>query len=88
MSKEQGRPAIDLLWRDDSTKHLMKWLVPNPNLSGTAYAVAAVTYQAAVQFAGLLGDGPELWAALRFLRQAKDCAVIQSLDDAAAAEGK
>lgn len=62
----------------------MKWLVPNPNLTGTPHAVAVVVSKAASELLTLLGDGQELSAMLRLLRQAKECGVIQALEDAEA----
>ena len=71
----------DLSSRHPSTQHLMKWLVPNPNLDGIAMDVAVIVHQAASDLVTILGDGQEMSAVLRFLRQAKDCGVIQALED-------
>ena len=67
--------------RHPSTQHLMKWLVPNPNLDGIALDVSVIVYQAACDLVSILGDGQELSAGLRSLRQAKDACVIQALED-------
>jgi len=67
--------------RQPETEHLIKWLVPNPRLDGIALDVATVIYRAAKDLTTLLRDGPELWAGLRKLREAKDCLVIQGLED-------
>jgi hypothetical protein len=77
----QRRAAPDLAGRHSSTLHLMKWLVPNPNLDGIALDVSTVIWHAAIELTELLNDGPELSAALRKLREAKDAAVIQALED-------
>jgi hypothetical protein len=73
--------APDYSARHPATQHLMKWLVPNPRLNGIALDVAQVTWQAAQDLVALLRDGPELSAGLRKLREAKDCMVIQGLED-------
>jgi hypothetical protein len=72
----------DLTSRHPSTQHLMKWLRPNPRLDGVALDVATVIWNASCDLLDLLGDGQELSAGLRKLREAKDCGVIQALDDA------
>jgi hypothetical protein len=74
---------LDLSQRHPQTQHLMKWLVPNPRLDGIAADVAILIYHAATDLVTILGDGPELSAGLRKLREAKDCLVIQGLDDSA-----
>lgn len=74
-------PAPDLSHRHEATRHLMQWLEPNPRLDGIALDVSAVTWRAAIELAALLRDGPELSAGLRKLREAKDCLVLQALDD-------
>lgn len=71
----------DLSDRHPSTQHLMKWLAPNPNLPDAQRAVAVVVHKAARELLTMLGDGQELSAGLRKLREAKDCFVIQSLED-------
>jgi hypothetical protein len=82
------RPVLpdepDLSGRHESTRHLMTTLRPNPNLDGIALDVAFITWQAAVDLAVILRDGPELFAGLRKLREAKDCLVIQGLLDSGA----
>lgn len=75
---------LNLEDRHPQTQHLMKWLTPNPRLDGIAADVAMTVYQAALDLATILGDGPELSAGLRALRGAKDCFVIQALEDTAA----
>lgn len=71
----------DLSGRNSNTVHLMAWLKPNPNLDGIALDVAVIVYQAACDLVQVLKDGPELSAALRKLRETKDCCVIQGLID-------
>lgn len=71
----------DLRTRDKSTQHLMRWLRPNPRLDGIALDVATVVWNTASDLVTILGDGPELSAMLRKLREAKDCGVIQGLID-------
>jgi len=78
-----SREAVNLEDRHPSTRHLMKWLVPNPRLDGTARDVAIIIWQAAQDLVAILDDGQELSAALRKLREAKDCGVIQALEDSA-----
>lgn len=75
---------LDLTQRHPQTQHLMKWLTPNPRLDGIAADVAVSVYQTALDLVTILRDGPELSAGLRKLREAKDCMVIQALDDTAA----
>lgn len=70
--------------RHPATQHLMKWLVPNPNLDGIALDVAVIIHAAATDLVAVLGDGQELSAGLRKLREAKDCLVIQGLEDSGA----
>jgi hypothetical protein len=84
-----GEPASgpDLSSRNPSTQHLMGWLKPNPKLDGIALDVAAVFWDAACKLAGLLGDGQEMSAGLRKLREAKDCLVIQALQDSGVSPG-
>ncbi len=67
--------------RHPGTQHAMKWLVPNPRLQGNAYDIAYLVWELAVNLAAILEDGPELTAGLRKLREAKDCLVLQSLED-------
>lgn len=72
----------DLSDRHPATQHLMAWLKPNPKLDGIAADVAVIVYQAACDLEAVLpNDGPELSAGLRKLREAKDCFVIQGLED-------
>lgn len=79
MSPDANNP--DYSNRHASTQHLMKWLVPNPRLNGIALDVAQVVWQAAQDLVTILDDGQELSAGLRKLREAKDCFVIQGLED-------
>ena len=67
--------------RDPQTVHLLKWLRANPRLDGIALDVAMVIQQAADDIADLVNDGLEMSAGLRKLREAKDCFVIQALED-------
>lgn len=67
--------------RNAATRHALYWLAPNPNLDGTGSAVAEIVWEAAEGLAQLLNDGIELSAGLRKLREAKDCFVIQALED-------
>jgi len=64
-----------------STEHLMHWLEPNPRLDGVAAEVAEAVHDLATEMTEILDDGPELNAGLRKLREAKDCFVIQALED-------
>lgn len=73
--------TVDLSKRHPDTQHLMKWLTPNPRLDGIALDVSTVVYNAAQDLVSILGDGAELSACLRKMREAKDCGVIQALDD-------
>lgn len=70
--------------RHPSTQHLMKWLQPNPRLDGVAADVAQIIWVSAQSLVDILRDGPELIAMLRKLREAKDCGVIQALEDLSA----
>jgi len=67
--------------RHEATRHAMKWLTPNPRLDGVAADVATAAYYLAEHLLEILGDGIELTAGLRKLREAKDCFVLQALDD-------
>lgn len=82
MSSQLARQhEISLTGRNQATVHLMRWLKPNPRLDGIPADVAVIVWNAAQDLVLILGDGSELSAALRKLREAKDCAVIQGLDD-------
>lgn len=70
--------------RHQSTQHMMKTLRPNPRLDGVALDVAQLIWHAAQDLCVLVHDGPELTAGLRKLREAKDCCVIQGLEDSGA----
>jgi hypothetical protein len=76
-----SEPTQDYSHRHPATQHAMKWLVPNPNLTGHSADVAMMTWKSAQAYVAILEDGPELTAGLRKLREAKDCFVLQSLDD-------
>jgi hypothetical protein len=67
--------------RAASTRHAMHWLQPNPNLPEHARDIAEIVWGTAEQLVQVLGDGIELDAGLRKLREAKDCFVIQALED-------
>ncbi len=67
--------------RHSATQHAMRWLVPNPRLPEEAFAVASIVWVVAEDLVSALGDGPELSAGLRKLREAMDCFVIQALED-------
>jgi hypothetical protein len=71
----------DFAARHEATQHLMRTLRPNPALDGTALDIAVATWHHALDMIAILRDGPELTAGLRFLRQHKDCLVIQALLD-------
>jgi hypothetical protein len=72
----------DLAGRHASTREKLGWLVPNPNLpAGTPGAVASLLWQAGLNLAGLLKDGPQLTLGLQHLIDAKDCAVRQGIAD-------
>ena len=74
--------------RHEATRHAMKWLVPNPRLDGAAADVAASVYRLAQHLLDILGDGIELTAGLRKLREGKDCCVIQGLEDSGQIGGR
>jgi len=67
--------------RHEATRHSIRWLEPNPRLDGTAADVAHQVYRTALFMLEVLDDGIELTAGLRKLREAKDCFVIQALED-------
>jgi len=67
--------------RHEATRHAMRWLIPNPRLDGVAADVAQLVSGLAQDLILVLGDGIELTAGLRKLREAKDCFVIQALED-------
>ena len=67
--------------RHPATQHLLRWLVPNPYLEGIAANVSQAVWHLTEYMVHKLGDGPELSAGLRHLREAKDCFVIQALED-------
>jgi hypothetical protein len=67
--------------RHPGTRHMLYTLTPNHRLDGIAFDVAQSIWDQAQEMANLLKDGPELTQGLRYLRQAKDCFVIQGLID-------
>jgi len=71
---------LDLTGRHPGTRHLMRWLTPNPNLSGIASATACFHHSLAETMVRNLPDGPELTAGLRKLLEAKDCLVRAVID--------
>jgi hypothetical protein len=75
------QPELEIDRRHPATQQQMRWLAPNPNLIGTARRIAREIYTTSLLLMGLLEDGPELTTGLRKLREAKDCFVIQSLED-------
>jgi hypothetical protein len=79
--KDPEMTTLDLTGRHEGTRHLMRTLRPNPNLGGIALDISVAALEHAVQMVSLLGDGPELTAGLRKLREAKDTFVIQALLD-------
>ena len=78
---EQNDPLARYEHRAASTRHAMHWLVPHRALEDTASDVATIVWGTAEQLVQLLEDGIELNAGLRKLREAKDCFVIQALED-------
>jgi hypothetical protein len=67
--------------RHEATRHLLRTLYPNERLPDGALQVAQVAWNAALEIVNRVGDGPELSAGLRKLREAKDCFVLQCLTD-------
>lgn len=78
LSEDIGERYAD---RHEATRHLLRTLRPNPNLTGKAADLARHIWSTACLMVDGLGDGPELSAGLRKLREAKDCFVLQSLSD-------
>ena len=76
-----GAPRPLLKDRHPGVQNLMRWLTPNPRLTGTQQHIASQIHTQAVLFLDLLDDGPELIAGLRHLLDAKDCLVRQSIAD-------
>lgn len=70
-------------WEDrhPSVRHFERVLAPNPNLPDHLRAIAKDFEDLALRLLAACGDGPELAAALRKLREAKDCAVLQVVLD-------
>ena len=65
--------------RHEATRHAM---------DGAAADVAASVYRLAQHLLDILGDGIELTAGLRKLREGKDCCVIQGLEDSGQIGGR
>lgn len=65
--------------RHEATRHLLRTLRPNPRLTGVAAELAQMTWEMSLMVTKRLGDGPELSAGLRKLREAKDCFVLQHI---------
>lgn len=70
--------------RHPGTVSLLRTLQPNPNLPADLHELAAAACELGEAWASAVGDGPELTTALRRLREAKDCVIVQALLD----EGK
>ncbi len=68
--------------RHPSVRHFGRVFTPNPKLQTTAAHLARVFEKLALDLIETCNDGPELSTALRKLREAKDCAVLQSVFDA------
>ena len=68
--------------RHPSVKHFEKVLTPNPNLPEHLREISTEIFETAQVLLALCKDGPELSTALRKLREAKDCAVMQAVIDA------
>lgn len=75
-------PALE--GRGFATQHAIKTLRPNPNLPPHLRHIAELTFNLAVHLLDDLADGPELSSGLRKLREAKDCFILQALDDGGA----
>lgn len=73
-----GAPLQD---RHLGTQQQARWLRPNPRLEGRQAEVVTAVWELVEGLLEVLGDGPELTAGLRKLREAKDCLVLQSLED-------
>lgn len=70
--------------RNPATQHVLRLLVPNPNLEGVAGDIAQLYWQMAGDLCDMVQDGPELTSGLRKLLESKDCLVRQALMDAEA----
>jgi hypothetical protein len=79
--EQENDPLARYEHRNPATRHAMHWLVPHRALEDKASEVAEIVWGTAEQLVQMLGDGIELSAALRKLREAKDCFVIQALED-------
>lgn len=69
------------LGRHVSVRHFEKVLQPNPKLPDHLRVISQQFYDLALHLLRQCGDGPELSVALRKLREAKDCAVLQAVLD-------
>jgi hypothetical protein len=65
----------DYLDRHPSTVHMVKMLLPNPNLKDKYLYIPQACAELAEDLLDDLPDGPELTAGLRKLLEAKDCFV-------------
>ncbi len=72
LGEVQG-PSPDLDGRHPGVVELLRWLTPNPKLTGHPAIVAAWFESTARVMVTHLPDGPELTAGLRKLLEAKDC---------------
>lgn len=70
-----------LTGRHAATQNMLRWLKPNPRLTGKQAFVARTVEACADVIAAHCDDGPELVAGLRKLLEAKDCFVRQSIAD-------
>lgn len=66
--------------RHPGTLHLIG-LFATDHLPTHLRPISQICQDAAVQLVEQLGDGPELTAGLRKLREAKDCFVTQAVED-------
>jgi len=68
--------------RHPSTLNLLKWLTPNPNLSGHMAGIAHLFADFVNDLMDELEkDSPEITAGLRHLLEAKDCFVRAAVDE-------
>lgn len=72
---------LDLTDRHPATRQAMLRLTPNPQLDGPAGDVARLLWEAGKDLVTVLKDGPELSDGLRKLWEAKNCLVLQALQD-------
>lgn len=74
-------PQPSLTGRNPGVQSLVRWLTPNPRLTGVQQHIAERFHALALQLVADLDDGPELTAGLRKLLEAKDCMIRQSIAD-------